>query len=235
MVDERDTVQERTWLREKWSSRAIDNFKRRRINAQYVKDRSEALSTILHMIPGGVTVGVADSVTLHQIGVVSKLKSLNRNEVFDPFERDGEGFYTRDIETVFQVMRTALVSDYFLTGANAITIDGKIVSTDGTGNRVAAMVFGPKKVIVVVGINKIVRDVEEAIRRIREVAAPMNAVRHLTKHHNKFGELPCVKTGFCVDCNHPRRTCHYTVIVEGAIEREKDRNHVIIVGEELGI
>ncbi|KFD40774.1 hypothetical protein DK28_0215655 [Peptococcaceae bacterium SCADC1_2_3] len=229
-------AEEKAWLREKQATKAIEGFRKRRINAQYVKDKGEALSTILQMIPpgGGVTVGVADSVTLHQIGVISKLKSLNQNEVFDPFERDDQGFYTRDIDTVFKVMRRALTADYFLTGANAITLDGKIISTDGTGNRVAAMIFGPKKVIIVVGVNKIVKDAEEGIRRIREVAAPMNAVRHLIKHHNKFGELPCVRTGFCVDCNHPRRNCHYTVIVEGAIEREKDRNHIIIVGEELG-
>lgn len=135
MLDEGDMTKEKAWLMGKRVTKAVESFRKRRINAQYVKDRVRALSTILQMIPEGVTVGAGDSVTLQQIGILSKLKSLNGIEVLDPFERDEQGFYTRDIDAVFEVMRKALTADYFLTGANAITIDGKIVSTPPQWNR----------------------------------------------------------------------------------------------------
>ncbi len=106
---------------------------------------------------------------------------------------------------------------------------------DGAGNRVSAMIYGPTKVIVVVGANKIVKDVDAAIERIHSVAAPLNARRHQLKHHaNDFGELPCVRTGVCVDCNHPWRICRYTVIIEGQMG-QKGRFNVVLVGEELGL
>ena len=98
------------------------------------------------------------------------------------------------------------------------------------------MIFGPDKVIVVAGVNKIVKDVNEALERIHNVAAPMNAKRHYLKHHRpEFGDLPCVRTGRCVDCNHGWRICRYTVIIEGAMIREKGRINVVLIGEELGI
>jgi len=123
-----------------------------------------------------------------------------------------------------------------LTGTNAITLDGKLVNIDGVGNRVAAMIFGPKKVIVVAGINKIVSDVNEALERIRGFAAPMNAKRHYLKHQQpELGDLPCVQTGSCVDCRHDWRICNYTVIIEGAMIGQKGRINVVLVGEELGL
>ncbi|MFH0738183.1 MAG: LUD domain-containing protein [Candidatus Micrarchaeota archaeon] len=119
---------------------------------------------------------------------------------------------------------------------NAITLDGKIVSTDGLGNRVAPVIFGPEKVILVIGANKIVKDVDQALQRIREIAAPINAKRHALKHHRpEFDNLPCARTGICVDCNHDWRICHYTVIIEGSMVREEGRINVVLVGEELGI
>ena len=133
-------------------------------------------------------------------------------------------------------MRKAFTCDVFITGTNAITIDGKLVNIDGLGNRVAAMVFGPKKVIVVVGANKIVQDVDEALERIRRVAAPINARRHFLKHHHvEFGDMPCVKTGKCIDCNHDWRLCRNTVVIEGTIILQKGRINVVLIGEELGI
>ena len=98
------------------------------------------------------------------------------------------------------------------------------------------MVFGPEKVIVVVGVNKIVKDVDEALERIHGVAAPINAKRHYLKHHRpELGDLPCVRTGRCVDCNHEERICRYTVIIEGTKLPQKGRINVVLVGEELGI
>ena len=100
----------------------------------------------------------------------------------------------------------------------------------------APAIFGPPKVIYVAGANKIVRDEEEARRRIRQIAAPLNAKRHYLKHHRpEFGDLPCVRTGYCSECNVDSRICHFTVIVEGAHESERDRTHVVLVGEELGL
>ena len=99
-----------------------------------------------------------------------------------------------------------------------------------------AMIFGPEKVIVVVGANKIVKDMNEAMERIHQVAAPMNAKRHYLKHQMEaFGDLPCVRTCICIDCNHDWSICHYTVIIDGTMIREKERINVILVGEELGI
>ena len=98
------------------------------------------------------------------------------------------------------------------------------------------MIFGPRKVILVIGANKIVKDVDEALERIHQVAAPMNAKRHALKHHSPdFGDLPCARTGRCIDCNHDWRICRYTVIIEGTMIEEKGKINVVLVGEELGI
>lgn len=131
-------------------------------------------------------------------------------------------------------MRQTLLADVLIIGANAITQNGEIVSTDGAGNRVAGMIFGPKKVIVVVGRNKLTRDIDQAIERNRNVAAPLNYFRHNLKHHNRYNN-PCLITGRCVDCDHPRRACLNTVIVSGAVEANKDRIHLLFVNEDLGL
>lgn len=125
-------------------------------------------------------------------------------------------------------MRETLLTDLFVIGANAITMNGEIVSIDGTGNRVAGMIFGPKKVINIADKNKIVKDLDQALYRIRNITAPLNYIRHINKHHNRFDEIPCVKLRYCVDCSHPRSGCYNTVIVRGAVEINKDRIHLII-------
>ncbi len=109
-------------------------------------------------------------------------------------------------------MRRAATADVFLTGVNAITEDGKLINTDAIGNRAGGLLFGPRKVIVVCGANKIVPDVEAGLKRIRKVAAPINARRHYEKHGSE--QLPCAVTGECVDCHHPWRICNFTVVVE---------------------
>jgi hypothetical protein len=127
-------------------------------------------------------------------------------------------------------------SDIFLAGTNAVTLDGKLVNIDGTGNRVAPMIFGPLKVIIVVGVNKIVENVNDAIERVTNFVAPMNAKRHYLKHHHvEYHDMPCVRTGTCIDCNHPLRHCHYTTIIDGSRPPEQGRINVVLVGEELGI
>jgi hypothetical protein len=137
------------------------------------------------------------------------------------------------VEENIRLKRRALTSDVFVTGTNALTLDGKIVNVDGHGNRVAAMLFGPDAVIVVVGINKVVRDLDEAMERIRHQAAPLNVARH-----TEFDPMPpCGITGACSDCSSPWRICNKTVIIERqyANDRYDPVLSVIIVGEELGL
>jgi len=221
---------------ERLAHKSIENLNKRGLKAHYAGDRREALSMVMEMIPPGVTVGTADSMTLLQVGVLSALKKRGRNEIFNPFERDAEGNRVFQGEQKEDLKRKAFFSDVFVIGTNAVTLDGKMVNTDAGGNRVAAMVFGPKKVIIVVGANKIVKDVEEALRRIREVAAPQNVIRIATKHHSaEHLELPCAASGICSDCNHPRRICRYTTIIEGVSSEHRGRIHVLLVGERLGI
>jgi hypothetical protein len=236
MLDEQDVSEEKRWLYQERARMAVANLQKRNTNAQYVSNRQEALSIVMEMIPKGVTVACGDSVTLEQVGVIYELRKRNQNNILNPMERDANGASLVNGEERLRMQRAAFSSDIFLTGTNAVTLDGKLVSTDALGNRVAPMIFGPDKVIVVAGANKIVKDVNEAIERIHRVAAPMNAKRHAIKHHMEaFGNLPCAKTGICVDCNSDSRICRNTVIIEGSFGRRKERINVVLVGEELGI
>ena len=196
------------------------------IPAFYVRTRREALEKVMSMIPEGSVVGFGDSLTLRQIGVVNAL---------------AEGSYTFlnpwspgiSVEENIKLKKQALTSDVFVTGTNALTLDGKIVNVDGHGNRVAAMLFGPSKVIIVIGINKIVSDLEAALERIRNEAAPLNV-----KRHPEFDPMPpCGDTGECSDCTSPWRICNKTVIIERQYDNDKYKPilTVVIVDEKLGI
>jgi len=234
--DERDISEERSWFYEERARLTLTNFKKKNISGQYVSNRQEALSSILEMIPEGVVVARGDSISVDQVDVFPELRKRNRNKIIDPFERDSDGLLLVEGEERRRLQRETFFSDIFLTGTNAVTLDGKLVNVDGLGNRVSAMIFGPEKVIVVAGVNKIVKDVDEALKRVHNICAPMNAKRHFLKHHRTdFGDLPCVRTGRCVDCNHDWRICRYTVIIEGTMIREKGRITVVLVGEDLGI
>ena len=237
MTDETDISQEKAWFYEERARTIIKNLQRKNINGQYVPSREEALTAILGMIPPGVVVARGDSITMEQIGIITELEKRNQNRIIDPLKINAEGFYVNaEWEQRRRIAREVFSADIYLVGTNAITLDGKLVNIDGWGNRVSALIFGPEKVIVVVGVNKIVKDVNEALERIHNFAAPMNAKRHYLKHHrDEFSDLPCVRAGRCVDCNHASRICRYTVIIEGAMAREQGRINVMLVGEELGI
>lgn len=236
MVDLTDMSPERQWLNEERARTVVNILQKRNINAQYVSSREEALSIILEMIPTGAIVARGDSISVDQLGIIPELKKRNQNKLIDPFECNADGLYVAEEEELQRMYKEALSADIFLTGTNAVTLNGKLVNTDGLGNRVSAMIFGPKKVIIVVGSNKIVKDVDAALERIRQVAAPMNAKRSIIKLHlPQYGDLPCVRTGRCIDCNHDWRCCCYTTIIEGAALPEKGRINVVLVGEELGI
>ncbi len=235
MVDEMDIRQERALYDKQRALKVIDNLQKRNMNGYYAANRAEALSIAMGLIPPGVVVARGDSISIEQIGLLAEIIKRNQNTIIDPFKTDDEGHWPEE-STRQRMMRETHFADIFITGTNAITLDGKIVSIDGHGNRVSAMIFGPAKVILVVGVNKIVKDVEAALERIHQFAAPINAQRHLLKHHHdNYANLPCVKTGTCVECRHEWKVCNYTVIIDGAMPKHKGRINVVIVGEELGI
>ena len=217
------------------SAAVIKNLQRRNMDGTFVPTRQEALQLVMRLIPPKAVVGRGDSVTLNQIGVIPELLKRNKNNIINPVQTDAEGHHLPREERR-KLQREALLSDIFLTSTNTITLDGRLVSIDGAGNRVAAMIFGPKKVIVITGANKIVTDVDEALHRIHNVVSPVNSLRHYMKHQQAEAmERPCVKTGKCTDCLHEWRVCRNTVIIDGCQPPEKGRISVILVGEELGI
>lgn len=202
----------------------LEALKNNKFDAVFAKNRREALQCVLDRISPSSVVGAGDSLTLKEIGIFEELKRQNFI-LYWPFDEDVAKEQRRDIA------RKALLSDVFLSGSNAITMDGKIVNVDASGNRVAGLIFGPKKAIVVVGINKVVENLDKALERIRNIAAPLNAKR--IRGERRWELLPCVETGRCVDCNAENRICNVTAIID-----KKPRAiaiSVIIVGEKLGL
>ena len=208
----------RRWLLEQRGRKAVEALKRNAFDALYVSGLEAARTEILNRIPQGAKIGVGGSMTIRQTGVLDTLERQG-NVVYDHWK---PGLSEGDI---LKIRKSHLTCDVFLTSTNAVTLEGALVSTDGIGNRVGAMTFGPNRVIVVAGVNKVVNDRESAFRRIKEVATPQ-VVRDMGL------EVPCAATGFCVDCNAPMRACRVTVI----LERKPFLSdiHVLIVGEELG-
>lgn len=241
MPNEANLLGEERWFYELMANKALESLRKNNFDADYAYDRREALQKVIGRIPPKATIGIGDSVTLHQIGFFSWLDNKKKDhKVFNPFLRNPEGYLSITPPKRFELMRKALTCDVFLAGTNAVTLDGKLVNVDALGNRVAAMIFGPKKVILVMGANKIVTDVDEGLRRIRELCAPMNAKRHVEKHHTRSMEtLPCFKTGVCISCNSPAKICRKIVIIDGQSPRyrfeEQEGICVIIIGERLGI
>jgi hypothetical protein len=235
MIDETDISREASAYYEQRAGKVIENLRRRHINGFYAQNRQVALNLVLEMIPSDAVVARGDGITLDQIGLVQALQERTSNTLLDPFVTDDEGNWPAP-ELRLQMMRETFFADILIAGTNAVTLDGKLVNIDGAGNRVAAIIYGPSKVILVVGANKIVKDTDEALARIHNFCAPLNAKRHILKHHSpELAELPCVKTGQCADCRADWRICNYTVIIEGSMPAHHGRINVVIVGEELGI
>jgi hypothetical protein len=200
-------------------SKTLQALQKNCITAVFVRNRQAALEKAAAFVPNESTlVGVGGSVTLREIGLIERLEK-GRYKFINQYE---EGISQ---EENLKRRRCSLWAAVFFTSTNAITETGWLVNVDGLGNRVAALAFGPQKVVVVAGRNKICRNLDEALERIRTVAAPKNAKRLGLK-------TPCVGTGFCVDCSEPSRICCVTSI----IKRQKDENrmHVILVNEDLG-
>jgi hypothetical protein len=235
MIDETDISQEIAYYNKQRAMKVIENLQKRYMNGYYAENRGEALSIAMGMIPPGAVVARGDSMSVDQIGLLSELIKRNQNKIIDPFLTDERGHWPPETERL-RMQRETFSADILIAGTNAITLDGKLVNIDGSGNRVAAIVFGPSKVILVVGANKIVQDVEAGLERIHQYAAPVNAKRHEMKNHSpNFGTVPCAKTGVCFDCRSEWKLCNYSVIIEGALPKHKGRINVILVGETLGI
>lgn len=185
--------------------KASKNLRVNNFAVHFAKSSEVARETILNMISKDAVVGVADSATIRQIGILKELekrgtKILNlfsRKLTTDPSKR----------EMRYRISKEIFTCDVLITGTNAITADGKLVNIDAVGNRVAAMIYGPKKVIIVVGRNKIVKDVKEALHRIKNVIAPYHA-------KTKDFATPCAQTGKRSDCSSNRRICSVTTIME---------------------
>jgi hypothetical protein len=213
------------WNEKKISS-LIEILNKNNIPAFFLKNQAQAFEKVMSMIPEGSVVGFGDSVTLRQLGVIDALEK-GPYIFLNPWQRG------ITIEENIRRKKQALTSDIFVTGTNALTLDGKIVNVDAHGNRAAAMLFGPDKVIIVVGVNKIVENLEEALARIRKTAAPLNV-----KRHPEFDPMPpCGLTGECSDCASPWRICNKTIIIERQFNNNKYKPviTVVIVGEALGL
>ena len=191
----------------------------------HIADRvSDAEEIFRQEIISGIRVASAswgDSMSLKQSGILEYLKSLPEVDFIDTFE---PGIPR---EEILERRRQALLVDLFLTGSNAVTEDGCLVNLDMVGNRVGGLTFGPHHVVLVVGRNKIVEDVEAGMDRIRRFAAPMNAIRH------EGWKTPCVKTSYCMDCQSPQRICNTWTITQKSYP--KGRIRVILVNEDLGL
>ena len=196
------------------AQKVIKGLESRNMSGYYAKDKEEALKLALGLIEEGNTVTMGGAMSAHEIGLVEALKSGNYN------------FIDRDKATDKRAaMLAAYDADVFLSSANAITDDGVMINIDGNSNRVSAIAQGPKKVVFIVGMNKVCSDVDSAMKRARNVAAPINAQR--------FGlATPCSKTGACMNCKSPDTICCQFLITR--YSRHQGRIHVVVVNDNLG-
>ena len=206
------------WINEMKIKRTIDALRANNINGYLVNDNTELIEKIKEIVNEGSMVSCGGSISLYETGVIEHLKS-GRYEFLD---RCKEGLSKDEIK---QLQRKSFFCDAYFTSSNAVTEEGELYNVDGAGNRVAAMLYGPDKVIYVCGVNKIVKNLKEAIERNKQKCGPINAKR-LNKN------TPCARVGYCMDCNSNERICNeYTLIRK---QREKDRMHVIFLNKEIG-
>ena len=206
------------WANEQKITRTVQAINKNNMNGYYAKDREELIRIIEDIVSENSLVSCGGSMTLFETGVMKHLRS-GRYKFLDRYKED----ITR--EEVVNMFKESFFADAYFTSSNAVTENGELYNVDGNGNRVAAMLYGPEKVIVICGVNKIVKNVEEAIKRNRECAAPINA-----KRLNK--ETPCSKVGYCMDCKSKDRICNeYTLIKR---QNRKERMHIIFLNENLG-
>ena len=195
----------------------VKNLTSHGFEAYYCENKEAALAKALELIPEGASVGWGGAMSAQQIGLLEAMNAgnynaIDRDKAPNPEERE-------------KAMRACLQADYFITGANALSIDGQMVNIDGVGNRVAAIVYGPKYVVVIAGMNKVTDSLESAVIRARTVAAPMNKQRFPL-------QTPCAVTGVCGNCK-TEGICNQLLITRNS--KPIGRIKVILVGEELGL
>ena len=195
----------------------VKNLQKRHFEAYYCATKEEALQQVMALLPEGSTVGWGGAISASQVGVQAAVHAgsynvIDRAQFSDPAEK-------------LRCMRQCFDADYFITGANALCLEGQMVNIDGNGNRVGMIVYGPKNIIVVAGMNKVCATLEDAVRRARTVAAPMNQQR--------FGlPNPCTCTGVCADCLSESSICNQILITRNC--KPAGRIKFVLVGEELG-
>jgi L-lactate utilization protein LutB len=199
--------------------RVIERLRRNEMEAVYFSTVAEAKADVLRRIPAGAKVGIGGSMTLREMGIPEVLEKKG-HEVYDHWR---EGLSKEKRQEVGKKHQRA---DIFLTSTNALTLDGKLINVDATGNRVSSMIFGPERVLVVAGVNKIARNLNEGLARVKKVAAPRNCQR-------RRDPTPCAQDLICRNCDTPARLCRVTTIIERRPWGIKEFA-VILVGEELG-
>ncbi len=206
------------WYVKKQVDRTLQSLERNNMKGFFVEDE-QALRTLLEeLLPAGAVVGVGDSMTLFETGVIDFLRQGNYR-FLDKYRED----ITKEEKK--QLYLENLSADAFLCSTNALTESGELYNIDGNGSRVAPMIYGPKQVLLIAGVNKLVKDLEAAEKRVRSYAAPIDAKR-LGKN------TPCTALGYCTDCKSPDRICNTFTVIRRQFE--KDRIKVILVGKSLG-
>ncbi len=215
-----------TFIEDYWQLRLTamqEKLKKNNFDAVIVQSAGEAARFVMeNIVPATKVQSVAfgGSMTLTATGLLDNLAGVEGITIMSPYAPD------LSMEKKIEIRRQGLLADLYLAGTNALTEDGALVNLDMTGNRVAAITFGPKKVVLFIGRNKIVPDLETAMWRIKDYAAPTNAMRLKYK-------TPCVKTSECADCSSPDRICNTWTITEKSYP--KGRITVILINEELGL
>lgn len=202
---------------ERLAERMIKNLNRRNMDAFYCPTAAEAIEKVCELIPAGSTVTWGGSMTLRDMGLTA---ALHEAGCYNLLDRD----LAKDRDEAAEIYLQAFRADYYLSGANAISEDGVIVNIDGNGNRVAAITFGPKHVVFVIGMNKVAQNVDAALARARSTAAPINTARFDIK-------TPCKADGVCHNCNSPESICNHIHFLRNSPRR---RHTVVLVGESLG-
>ncbi len=206
------------WYKEASIKRTLSSLEKNNMKGYFIKTRDQLIKLLDQLIPDGTRIGVGDSVTLLELGVLDYIR--NRNVYFlDKYKPD----LTRDEKR--EIYINNFDTDTFLSSTNALTEKGELFNIDGNGSRVAPLIYGPHQVIIIAGTNKIVQSHEDAVKRVRQYAAPIDAKR-LGKH------TPCTKIGYCVDCSHKDRICNDFLTITGQFI--KDRIKVILIDETLG-
>ena len=264
VVNEYDFTTERRMLFNIQGETLKKNFLQRNVEAHIMNDREEVYPFIKEFIEKREDIrdiAFSDGATLYQLGLFDWINNnyLGRPavgggnySVNQPLKRGENGHYAvfgdqprvrerlpydewkRINDEWYDGCRRSLMSDLLIISANAITLDGEVISIDGLGNRVSGMIFGPRHVLCIVGRNKIYPDEETAMSMIRNHVVPLTYLRHINKHLATFNDVPCVRLGKCVNCKHEYSSCRDVVVMRGQIKQHIDRFHLVVINEDLG-